>query len=66
MDGSLAVEKCMGKEFGFGYNAATDKYENLLEAGILDPAKVIDILILYTTIANNTIPYHTIPYHTIR
>ena len=24
-----------------GYNAATDKYENLLEAGIIDPAKVI-------------------------
>ena len=30
----------MNKEFGFGYNAATDTYENLLEAGILDPAKV--------------------------
>ena len=24
-----------------GYNAATDKYENLLSAGIIDPAKVI-------------------------
>lgn len=24
-----------------GYNAATDKYENLLQAGIIDPAKVI-------------------------
>ena len=23
-----------------GYNAATDKYENLLTAGIIDPAKV--------------------------
>jgi chaperonin GroEL (HSP60 family) len=26
--------------FGWGYNAATDTYENLFEAGILDPAKV--------------------------
>ena len=24
-----------------GYNAATDKYENLLTAGIIDPAKVV-------------------------
>lgn len=24
-----------------GYNAATDKYENLLMAGIIDPAKVV-------------------------
>ena len=24
IDGSLAVEKCLGKELGFGYNAATD------------------------------------------
>ena len=24
----------------FGYNAMADKYENLLEAGVIDPAKV--------------------------
>jgi len=40
IDGEVVVEKCRGKEFGFGYNAATDTYENLLDAGILDPAKV--------------------------
>lgn len=40
VDGSLAVEKCLGQEYGWGYNAATDTYENLLDAGILDPAKV--------------------------
>ncbi|MDR1746231.1 MAG: chaperonin GroEL, partial [Tannerella sp.] len=24
----------------FGYNARTDKYENLVKAGVIDPAKV--------------------------
>ena len=25
----------------FGYNAATDKYEDLAEAGVIDPTKVV-------------------------
>jgi hypothetical protein len=29
------------KEDGFGYNAATDKYENLVKAGVIDPTKVV-------------------------
>jgi chaperonin GroEL len=28
---------------GFGYNAATDTYEDLMEAGVIDPAKVTRI-----------------------
>ena len=40
IDGEVVVEKCRGKEFGWGYNAATATYENLLDSGILDPAKV--------------------------
>lgn len=40
VDGSLAIEKCVGEELGFGYNAAKDVYEDLLAAGILDPCKV--------------------------
>jgi chaperonin GroEL len=31
--------KCMGPEDGF--NALTDTYENLVEAGVIDPAKVV-------------------------
>jgi len=27
-------------EFGYGYNAATDSYEDLFENGVVDPAKV--------------------------
>jgi chaperonin GroEL len=40
VEGEVVVEKCRGKEFGFGYNAATNNYENLMESGVLDPAKV--------------------------
>jgi chaperonin GroEL len=25
----------------YGYNAATDKFEDLMEAGIIDPTKVV-------------------------
>jgi chaperonin GroEL len=30
----------MGKPFGYGYNAATDEYGDLVAMGVLDPAKV--------------------------
>lgn len=38
--GEIVLERILGKEFEFGYNAATDKYENLIDSGVLDPAKV--------------------------
>ena len=37
------VNKVSDGKGGFGYNANTDKYEDLLEAGIIDPAKVTRI-----------------------
>jgi len=40
---NLVVSKVLEGKGGFGYNANTDKYEDLLEAGILDPAKVTRI-----------------------
>lgn len=40
LEGEVVAEKCRGQPFGFGYNAQTDIYENLLETGVLDPAKV--------------------------
>ncbi|MGE3108857.1 MAG: chaperonin GroEL [Phycisphaerales bacterium] len=40
-DGDLVVEKVKeGKGAGFGYNAATGEYEDLVKAGIIDPALV--------------------------
>lgn len=39
-EGEVVADKCRNKPFGFGYNAATDTYEDLMVSGVLDPAKV--------------------------
>jgi chaperonin GroEL len=40
-EGAVIVEKVRAeKNANFGYNAATDKFEDLIAAGIIDPAKV--------------------------
>ncbi len=39
-DGSVVVEKVRATEGSTGYNAATDKYEDMVAAGIIDPTKV--------------------------
>ncbi len=40
-EGSIVVEKVrLLKDANYGYNALTDNYENLVEAGIIDPTKV--------------------------
>ena len=40
LDGSVIVNKVKEGKDDFGYNAYSDKYENLLKAGVIDPAKV--------------------------
>jgi chaperonin GroEL len=40
VDGSIVVQKVREGKDGFGYNAATDTYEDLYAAGVIDPAKV--------------------------
>lgn len=40
LEGEVVADKCRNKPYGFGYNAATDTYEDLLISGVLDPAKV--------------------------
>jgi chaperonin GroEL len=40
---NLVVNKVAGGKGGFGYNARTDQYEDLVQAGIIDPAKVTRI-----------------------
>jgi len=40
---NIVVNKVSEGKDGFGYNAYTDKYEDLLEAGVIDPAKVTRI-----------------------
>ncbi|MHA3226149.1 chaperonin GroEL [Globicatella sulfidifaciens] len=39
-EGSVVVNEINRSEKGIGYNAATDKFENMIEAGIVDPTKV--------------------------
>jgi len=39
-EGSIAVEKVKGKKGAFGFNARTDEYEDLIQAGVIDPTKV--------------------------
>lgn len=34
------VAKCENKEWGYGYDASAGEYNDLLESGVLDPAKV--------------------------
>ena len=39
-EGSVVVNKIREGEGSFGYNARDDRYEDMLEAGIIDPTKV--------------------------
>jgi chaperonin GroEL len=39
-EGSVVVQKVMEGKGNFGFNAETGKYEDLMEAGIIDPTKV--------------------------
>ncbi|MDX9912410.1 MAG: chaperonin GroEL [Phycisphaerales bacterium] len=39
-DGDVVVEKVKSGKGGFGFNAATGEYEDLVKAGIIDPALV--------------------------
>lgn len=42
IDGGIVVERIFeNQEWGWGYNAATGKYENLLATGVVDSAKVV-------------------------
>ncbi|HNQ60792.1 MAG TPA: chaperonin GroEL [Bacteroidia bacterium] len=40
VEGSIVVQKVREGKDDFGYNARTDKYENLYAAGVIDPTKV--------------------------
>ncbi|MBI2476946.1 chaperonin GroEL [Candidatus Uhrbacteria bacterium] len=65
-DGSVVLEQVRKGTDGFGYNAATGQYEDLMTVGIVDPAKVtrsalqnaasIAIMILTTEVAIAEIP----------
>lgn len=43
LEGSIVVEKVKEMKKDMGFNALTEKYENLIEVGVLDPTKVVRI-----------------------
>ena len=40
LEGSVVVAEVKNQKDGFGFNAATEQYEDMFKAGIVDPAKV--------------------------
>jgi chaperonin GroEL len=41
LEGSVVFEKVKNGKSAFGFNAATEEYEDLVKAGIVDPTKVV-------------------------
>ncbi len=41
VEGSVVIDKVKNSEGAVGYNADTDTYENLIDAGVIDPKKVV-------------------------
>ena len=40
LEGSVIVDKIINSPKGIGFNALTEVYEDMIQAGIVDPAKV--------------------------
>ena len=41
VEGSIVVDKVKGGSGSFGFNAQTEEYGDLIEAGVIDPTKVV-------------------------
>jgi chaperonin GroEL len=41
VDGSIVVDKVKNGKGPFGFNAATEEYEDLVKTGVIDPTKVV-------------------------
>ncbi|MGE0161197.1 MAG: chaperonin GroEL [Gemmatimonadales bacterium] len=41
VEGSIVIDKVRSGKGGFGFNAQTDEYEDLVKAGVIDPTKVV-------------------------
>ena len=45
VDGSVVLQNVMNEKGAYGYNARTDKYQDLEKAGVIDPTKVTRVAI---------------------
>jgi chaperonin GroEL len=43
LEGSVVLDKVKNGKGAFGFNAATEDYEDLVKSGIVDPTKVVRI-----------------------
>src|SRR5260370_2653118 len=43
VEGAIVVEKVKNGSGAFGFNAATEEYEDLVKAGVIDPTKVVRV-----------------------
>ncbi|MCL4685426.1 chaperonin GroEL [Myxococcota bacterium] len=41
VEGSIVIERVRSGKGSFGFNAATEEYEDLVKAGVIDPTKVV-------------------------
>ena len=49
MEGSVIVSKVKDGKNDFGFNAKTEEFENMMKAGIIDPAKVVRVAIQHAS-----------------
>ncbi len=54
-EGSVVVNKLLGSKTGTGFNALTNKYVNMVKAGIIDPFKVTRITLQNATSVAGTV-----------
>ena len=60
LEGAVIINKVRESEVGTGYDALNDKYVNMVDAGILDPAKVTRSALQNATSVAPTLPQPTI------
>jgi len=46
-EGGTVLQTILGKTGGFGFNAETGEFCDLIEAGVIDPAKVTRLALLH-------------------
>jgi chaperonin GroEL len=49
MDGSVILSDVLKSPENYGFNALNDKVENLVDAGVIDPAKVVVTALTHAT-----------------
>lgn len=57
IEGEVIVQALKGTSFQTGYNAMDDRIENLIEAGVIDPAKVRVCCLLVVNVLTSQPPH---------